>query len=336
MPRAKNQRTRVQKTVMLDTNLWRYLSDFGGFERVMSVAQENRVAISVAPGTVFEIRELKDDATRKAMLRLAADPRLNRLMPEAYSEAEDFKSEVRRLRPKWLRENPNMKEVNRLKYSWTRVKGGFWERARLDIAPPVTDESMRGATEVDAARREAIALREIVKTQYKPQEAEIPLTSVYYAPPDDSWAHPVEYWRAGACYIWTSELMYYTSPYREWIDGEVDHIEMLWDSQSFKSFWYYEVKAENMKRQWLRGAFEYLQRWYKVTSGTPGDSLLASHLAEVDSVLSADKNFVRFAERCHKEAPFKTATAIKIAAGAATADEICAALNDIGKASLSD
>jgi len=269
------------------------------------------------------------------MLRLAADPRLNRLMPEAYSEADDFKSEVRRLRPEWLRKNPNMKDVNRLKYSWTRVKGGFWEHARLDIAPPVTDESMRGVAEVDAARKEAIALREIAKTQYKPQEADMPLTSVYYAPPDDSGAHPVEYWRAGAFYIWTAELMYYTSPYREWIDSEVDHVELLWDSQSFKSFWYYEVKAENMKRQWLRGAFEYLQRWHKVTAGTPGDSLLASHLAEVDFVLSADKNFVRFAERCQKEAPFKTATAIKIAAGAATADEICVVLNDVGKVALS-
>ena len=125
MPKAKKKNIRVSSTrqkLMLDTNLWRYLADFGGFERVLSESQKNGVEICIAPGTIFEIRELKDDGTRKAMLRLAADCRLHRLMPEAYSEAEDFKNEVRRLRPKWLRNNPDTKEVNRLKYCWTRSK----------------------------------------------------------------------------------------------------------------------------------------------------------------------------------------------------------------------
>jgi hypothetical protein len=50
-------------------------------------------------------------------------------------------------------------------------------------------------------------------------------------------------------------------------------------------------------------------------AGTQGDSIIASHFAEVDVVLSADKHFVRFSQRCEKEAPFKVANAIRVAAG---------------------
>jgi hypothetical protein len=317
---------------MLDTNLWRYIADCSGFEKLLSESQRNRCALSVAPGSIFEIRELNDAVTRRSILKIAADPRLNKLMPEAYSEARAFVEEIRRLRPEWLIKNPDMKEVNRLRYDWTRRKGGFWENAQLDIAPPVTDESMRSVSELEAARKESKVLRELVQEKYQPTDGNVPLTNVYYSPIDDPNFRPIEYWRASACYLWNSELMIYASPYREWTDSEVDYTAALWNSKSFESFWHVEVKAENMKRQWLRGSFEFLQRWYKVTAGTPGDSMLSSHLAEVDIVLSADKNFIRFAERCENEAPFKTARAIRISAGAAAIDEICDVVNELGGA----
>ncbi|MCV2366588.1 hypothetical protein [Roseateles oligotrophus] len=90
---------------------------------------------------------------------------------------------------------------------------------------------------------------------------------------------------------------------------------MMFDVASMNRLWLYELDPVHVPRQWIRGAFDFLQGWRKVTSGTPGDNSIATHLVEVDEVISADKNFVAFAERCRDEAPFALARATRIAGG---------------------
>jgi hypothetical protein len=113
-----------------------------------------------------------------------------------------------------------------------------------------------------------------------------------------------------------AELQVYASPYREWLDSEVDVFTMLYEEASMNRLWLHELDPSNVPRQWLRGAFEFLQAWSQVTDGTPGDSALAGYLVDADYALSADRNFVRFAERCHSEAPFPTARSQVISGGA--------------------
>jgi hypothetical protein len=46
-----------------------------------------------------------------------------------------------------------------------------------------------------------------------------------------------------------------------------------------------------------------LQSERKTTDGTPTDASIAVHLPDVDFIVSADKNFVSMANRCHEEGP---------------------------------
>lgn len=92
---------------------------------------------------------------------------------------------------------------------------------------------------------------------------------------------------------------------------------MLSNDESMNRLWFHELDARNVPRQWMRGAFEFLAAWHKVTSGTPGDCTLATYLPEADTVVSADKNFITFANRCNAEAPFKTATGVRVQGGEA-------------------
>ena len=123
-------------------------------------------------------------------------------------------------------------------------------------------------------------------------------------------------------HFFCSELIIYASPVREWLDSEIDVGAMFADSASMNHLWLHELNPAAVPRQWLRGAFEFLQAWHKITDGTPDDSKLATHLVEVDHFISADKNFVRFAERCRAEAPFPTAIATRISGGREGVDEI--------------
>jgi hypothetical protein len=64
-----------------------------------------------------------------------------------------------------------------------------------------------------------------------------------------------------------------------------------------------------------------------VTSGNPVDSQLASHLIDVDVIVSADRNFIRFVEKCKKDAPFAVAEPYRIAGGGKGVGDLFAKLS---------
>src|SRR5688500_9649674 len=138
--------------VLFDSNLWRYLADYGERSDLESACAASGIEVVVAPALVFEARRLRDDATRKKILALLAHENWTRLLPEAYLEVEEIKAIVRRSRPEWIVAKPDLTEVGRLRDDWERREGGFWSRAQNDVEPPVTDESSRGDREHDLAR----------------------------------------------------------------------------------------------------------------------------------------------------------------------------------------
>lgn len=114
--------------VLLDSNIWRYVADQSAHEALDRCVSDAGIELVVVPALVSEARDLKDDATRKAILRLLANPARTRLMPEAFLEAQEIKDVIRRFRQEWLVRDPDLREVNALKLDWQRTDGGFWSR----------------------------------------------------------------------------------------------------------------------------------------------------------------------------------------------------------------
>jgi hypothetical protein len=315
--------------VLLDSNVWRYFADHDGGNELVTIAKVQGIEIAVAPALVFEARALMDELTRKKILKLLANPSWKRVMPEAFLEAEEFKAIVRHFRPEWLIASPDLREVERLRLDWEIAEGGFWSRAANDIAPPITDESLRAEQEHALARRESKEIRERVFSRgqkYSP----IPLSSVHGIPGEmPGWlGEPVEYWRVPSLFQIRSELEIYASPYREWIDSEVDITAISTSPESLTKLWFYEIAAIDAPRQWIRGAYEYLQAFHKYTPGAPVDSQIASHLVDVDALISADRNFVRFAQTCRDDAPFALAQPYLVSGGAKGVEETLALLTE--------
>lgn len=312
--------------VLLDSNVWRYVANENAGAALEQCAFTSDTQLVVVPALVFEARELKDEPLRKALLKLLAHPAWTRLMPEAFLEAQEIKTAFRHFRPEWLIPSPDLTEVNALELDWRRNDGGFWSRAYDDIAPPVTNESLRGQREHDLARQESQEIRKRV-LQRKQTLGSISLREAYGVPlsaPPGWQGQPVEYWRVPSLYHIQIELAVYASPYREWLDSEIDVAAIAASSDSLTKLWYYEITPNDAPRQWVRGAFELLQAFHKVTSGNPADSQLSSHLLDVDVLVSADRNFVRFAEKCRADAPFTLAQARLVAGGVNAVSELLA------------
>ncbi|WP_404303077.1 hypothetical protein [Alicycliphilus denitrificans] len=311
--------------LFLDTNVWSYVADWGAGSDLASAARRSKAEIVVSPAVADEAMALPDEQARKRVLALVTDPQWKRLMPESFSESVEVKKEVLRLRPEWQVVTPKLTEVNRLRYDWVRRRGGFWNRARAGVAPKVTDESLRADCEFALAKAESYRIRQRLIGTRSAGDTHLQHVAGLPDAGTPGWSgEPVHYWRVPSLYFFRSELLIYASPVREWIDTEVDVAAMMFDPASMNRLWLHEMDPRNVPRQWLRGAFEFLQAWHKVTDGTPGDSRLATHLVEVDQFVSADKNFIRCADRCRDEAPFSIAHARRVSGGRDGVDQLLA------------
>jgi hypothetical protein len=304
--------------VLLDSNVWRYIADNSAGEEIQKGAADSGVEIVVVPALVFETGELMDTPVRKDILQLLSHPAWTRLMPESFLEAEEIKACIKRFRPEWIITYPDTSEVDTLKLDWMRSEDGFWSRAGADIALPATNESMRAKAEHCLAVAESKEIRKRVHIRGD-QLPTVSFRHVDGIPPSavsGCFGTPVEYWRIPSLHCIQQELQVYASPYREWIDYEINVDAILASPDAFTRLWYYQISDTDAPRQWLRGCFEYLQMYHKVTHGNPVDSQLSSHLVDVDVVVSADRNFIKFVEKAKADAPFAVANPRLVRSGA--------------------
>src|SRR5947208_1853907 len=104
--------------VLLDTNVWRYISDADGTASLLAQTRKSGVRILVAPSVAYESLRIPNDETRRRVMEVLTHKAWRRLMPEAYSECQELLQEIRRRRPEWLRNEPRMTDLRRLRYDW--------------------------------------------------------------------------------------------------------------------------------------------------------------------------------------------------------------------------
>lgn len=313
-------------TILLDSNVWRYIVDANATAKVLQAALKSSHRIAIAPAVVYEALRTENPAIRHALVSAMTLSHWKRLMPEAYSEAYELKVELQRLRSPWLRHPKDLTLYKRLRHDWIRSRGGFWDRVRIDA----DGERRRiDGPLLELARADAQVGREEGKLM-PPQWQSARLTELVASPqsPISGWmGEPVELWRLNALTSFQLAMSLDDHPYRDWLNGEVSLDVMMFQSKELTRFWLYDADTQRMQRCWLRSAFEFQQRFHKITDGTPADSQLSTYLVDVDVMLSADKNFVRFAERCRQEAPFLMGCSTLVPGGEDAVDAVIAALD---------
>jgi len=304
-------------------------------QEVRKVSQKNGKRILVAPSTVYETLRMTDSDLRNKVISFMADKAWIRLMPEAFSECEELKNEIRRVRPDWLRGKPDLVMYKRLRFDWRRSNGGFWSRV---LAMPEAElaalNALGDAETLDQARRASVRSREHALTLSQ-KEGSVRLNKVRGRDPDElpgCGDDDIDFWRLTARSVFKKLFEEYVlrgfrHGYLDWLEGEVDIASVLADPVSFNRFWLYDSELEALPRFWLRGAFDFLQVWHKVNDGTPCDSQLGTYLPEADIVVSADKNFVKFVTRCSDEGPIRVAKGYRIQGGSEGVEDLLALLS---------
>lgn len=303
--------------ILLDTNVWRYLSDCNAVDALARVARASNVQILVSPSTVYEALRTRDEALQQRLALAMCDPRWKRLMPEAYTETRELLFEITRLRPGWLKRDIDRGLFMRLKHDWSNTKNGFWARTRHDPMREAARLQLLGdGSLLEKARKQSENRRkEMTESEWKEPP---PLRSMRsrFKKSIPGWrGDDVESWRVDGWTTTSHHLSTDFGAYFDWLHGAVSMPALRGEQTSWLEFWLYEVDKKNLPLFWLRWAFECLQGFRKVTDGTPCDSQLAAYLPEADTFVSADKAMVWMLDRCRSEAPCALPRSFLIAGG---------------------
>lgn len=316
-----------QRRILLDSNLWRYILDAGFQGRLLRVARHGNVAIQIAPAVMYEALRLRDAPLRHRLVELMANQAFHRLMPEAFSESMDILNEIKRLRPEWLRQTPDLAFFERNRKDWSRKMGGFWVRCAKspDHEAGCIAES-EGAV-MDQAQQQIRKMRkEMLATGWN---GNLGLDEIRMVPEERlrGWnGEPVEAWRLESLVGVSYALARAGHPYRDWLAPFIDVDGELLRRPEWVAFWLHDVDTQALPRQWLRWGHSFSQRFRKVTSGSGGDNQLMTYLIDTDCVMTADKGFVDIIEACRPFAPKPLPISQRVIAGTIGADAVLAEL----------
>ncbi len=294
--------------VLLDTNVWRYLSDAGAYTQLLTASHRARIPVVVAPAVVYETLAIGDPVLRERILILLSRSRWQRLMPEAYNECEEIRAEINRLHPEWLLVNPDLWWWNKNRRDWKRKKRGFWER--IDGSPG----NMAKLTKfplIDEARAQSINRRKIIQSVNKKDWLDEPFVDVGSLL-GGSKDKKIPLWRVEAATV-TAQHLRREGAYKDWLAPWLD--ARLISQKAWNEFWFYEVEQQATPRQWIRSRVEWLQGFRKISPGSPGDSQLSSYLFEANYIATSDTRFADVIDECAESAPVKIASTVRLPGG---------------------
>lgn len=305
--------------VLLDTNVWRYLIDSKNQDLLYNVTRKSNVKICIAPIVVVETLRLSDSSLRRRIVEAQTRDCWHRLMPDAFLQCEDVKSEMIRLHPEWIIKKRDVNLYRRLRYDWIRAKGGFWEKTRVNTDVIANRYRTQDASALNQVRQQLRDVRSSVVENGAPL-----LNAKRLKDFTGSWTNKItgeivvsEFWRVYAELIWCNMLSAdKNSAFYQWISCDIDIEFLLWGGYpEFLNFWQSEAQLEALPREWIRAAIYALQSERKVTDGNPVDAAISVHLVDVDAIISADKNLIAMVNRIQDEAPFQTAHGYLISSG---------------------
>lgn len=309
-----------RRSVVPDTNIWRYVVDEGAVEDVRKAARAAEVDIVACPAVLYECLRIPKPRLRDELAKALTRQAWLRPMPEAFLEAEDLRSEIQRARSRWMVAAPNLGYWWKLQSDWqqgtwrrARSRTGFMARAIDDRRP---DDLGRARAQASVSRARAQELGHTIATLKLDQ------ATAWYLEEVPGWdGEKFESWRAEGEARWWRDLIGDPTPTMdEWLGPWLDLGYIRTHRSEWTSFWTREVQRERLPREWVRWAMGAVQALKKVTPGTPVDNQIATYLTDFETFVTADRGFADCVETMRPYAPCALASTAVVPAGVAAVD----------------
>ncbi len=323
--------------VMLDTNVWTYLSEQGAGKIFWRFVLAQGHTVMVPPATIMEASRLPKPEIRDPLLRLLGDDRFVHLRTEAAMEADEWIRVARSTNPAWMRSSPDTKAIAALNKFWTKdlpkaalnSTNWSWENT-LAVGRDARKIASRTVRENKALQspngKLAPQLGDMWVTVENLQESE----RLGFDPQER-----VESWRRDISLLWWFNLITLTNQvnnerfrnsitgsafrnvsttYADWTFPWIDRGTLRNDRAGWNRFWYRTVPAQSVPRSWLRWAVSLAQTDFRIGNGTGmgGDQQLSCYLVDADIFITADKAYSNTLEAVRPNAPFTFAQVVTV------------------------
>ncbi|WP_133161137.1 hypothetical protein [Microterricola pindariensis] len=322
---------RVHKcTVMLDSNVWRYLVDAEAVEDLRMVSRSAEVRIVACPAVAFEVLRMPNSALKRKLVKAITLGEWERPMPEVFHESESMRAAIHAHRPEWLIEHPDLRHWHELRADW---QSGWWRRARTDSKAESARIDQLGGDDLRRAREAAHFFRkDAIDAKRTFGSVNVDDVPVVFEAPVFGWdGKPFEAWRADGITTWWREFVENDdSACSDWLGPWVDRRAIAEDRGSWHSFWTREVSMSELPFHWLRWALDYVQRTRRTTDGTPVDNQIGTYLAACDIFVSGDRALLDCIEKVRHGSPSALAKSQLVSAGSQGVAELFSAIRNLG------
>lgn len=341
--------------VLLDTNIWSRLGDYGYGRRLTDKAKDAGARVLVAPAILEEAACNPDVDSRKSIISLIADNRwrYGRLAPEPFGHADELVGVVRRLRPHWLRAVEGRQDTEFLKYCMTTVYRNaerdpqavvdYLETRNRVHGDPAAVLNRRQLQERDPFRaKELLAAFPDILAKVQPPSPEISaedlspnvLTEMVRVADDRIEEEP---WRWVPAWTYEASNVFWHnifdplanhSSLSDSIEPFIDLRALRADRISFYKMWWEEVAPADAPRIWMDWAVMFVQLGRTVRRSNSVDRGLACYLYDCDVFVTADAAFADVLDVVTRRAPQRTGVIRRVCVGPADQfwEELCLAL----------
>lgn len=299
--------------LMLDTNVWSYLSDAYAVAQLEKLLRQRRIELVLPPSVLVEVLRLSRTDVRHRIVAALTQARARRTRTEADLESEEFVSCVRSYRPGWMRQVPDRATERRLRELWSHR---IWRQAATDSTRlheyAVADDR---ADRIGAIQKWNRA--EFVRAQVASVDLVGSVGNFGQGGGPPGWdGQPLAAWRALIHPMFWHQLA--TMPqhallsradttYADWVGCWVSLSTLRRQPESFGRLWFEDIQLTDVRRSWLRWAVESVQTTMKVTPGNAVDAQHSSYLLDGDLFLTADKRYFDAIVEVRRQAPFEFA-----------------------------
>jgi len=313
---------------MPDSNIWRYIVESNATESVMLEARRQKVDIAACPAVVFEALRGGNTELRDRLIKTMTRSCWLRMMPDAYKEADQVKSEITRLQPGWLDTKPSRLLWYQLKADW---ENEWWYRARNSTREEASHIIALGKDRLHKARAEARDSRQRAREQGTVFEKLSMEQKIRLEGPRSGWDGELfDAWRLRGMNRWWEALSHPDSAEGQWLSPWISSDLVKQRDDLWVSMWTREVEATRVPLEWLRWAFQHVQATRTGNDGTPVDNQIATYLPECDVFITADKVFADCVERVRPHAPVILGRGVRVPSGHDAVEGLLEAISDLG------
>lgn len=150
----------ARQRLMHDTNIWSRLAEQGQQYQFNKLVRNKQIDVVIPPATLLEVLRTHDRQLRRAVTKLVCRKVWRHLRTEAQAEAAELVAEIRRLRPAWILDQPDLDAITGHERFWLRT---IYDLASADAPQLLSLNQVVGMRE----RREISNLQEAQQVRFR-------------------------------------------------------------------------------------------------------------------------------------------------------------------------